>query len=95
MNLKLRTILLGLGYILLPVFWLTIQAQVDVYATQIIGEDHVSNSGLAVDEDLGTRAQIESSSGVLLGVAAYDGFLELGFSSPVPANKATFSLNSL
>ena len=90
MNLKLRTILLGLGYILLPVFWLTIQAQVDVYATQIIGEDHVSNSGLAVDEDLGTRAQIESSSGVLLGVAAYDGFLELGFSSPVPANKTTF-----
>ncbi|WP_442846374.1 Ig-like domain-containing protein [Leeuwenhoekiella sp. H156] len=90
MNLKLRTILLGLGYILLPVFWLTTYAQADVYATQVIDEDHVSNSALAIDENLGTRAQIESNSGLALGIGAYTGFLELGYTSTIPANTTTY-----
>ena len=90
MNLKLRAILLGLGYILLPVFWLTSYAQADVYATQVIDEDHVSNSAFAADENLGTRAQIESNSGLALGIGAFTGFLELGYTSTVPANTTTY-----
>ncbi len=90
MKLKLRTILFGLGYLLIPVFWITLNAQTNVFATQVISEDHVSNSNLAIDENLGTRAQIEANSGIAIGIGAYDGFLELGYSSTLAANTTSF-----
>lgn len=40
----------------------------------------------AIDGDLSTSARVEASSGVLLGLGAYSGHIELEFPSTLPAN---------
>lgn len=85
----------GWRYVL--VFFLTfcyqlgVRAQsVPVYATTIASQDNVDFSSSAVDGNLTTRARIRASSGVLIGIGAYTGHLELQFPGIIPANTTSF-----
>jgi gliding motility-associated-like protein/uncharacterized repeat protein (TIGR01451 family) len=70
---------------------LNLQAQsIPVYATAISSQDNVDFPANATDGNLATRARVRASSGVIIGVGAYSGHLELQFSSTLPANTTSF-----
>lgn len=72
-------------------FQLGVRAQsVPVYATAITSQDNVDFSLNAIDGNLASRARIRASSGILIGIGAYTGHLELQFPSMVPANTTSF-----
>ncbi|MCR9228327.1 MAG: gliding motility-associated C-terminal domain-containing protein [Flavobacteriaceae bacterium] len=66
----------------------TIGAQ--TFATTIIGEEEVDNATNAIDANLSTQATIRASSGIAVGIGAYDGHLELEFPSTLPSNTQSF-----
>jgi gliding motility-associated-like protein/uncharacterized repeat protein (TIGR01451 family) len=69
----------------------SVRAQsVPIYANTISSQDNVDFSANAVDGNPATRARIRASSGILIGVGAYSGHLELQFPSTVPANTTSF-----
>lgn len=85
------------GWCYVLVFFLTfcyqlgVRAQsVPVYATTITSQDNVDFSSNAIDGNLTTRARIRASSGILIGIGAYTGHLELQFPGVVPANTTSF-----
>ncbi|HMI08527.1 MAG TPA: hypothetical protein VK528_13340, partial [Flavobacterium sp.] len=61
-----------------------------VYATTISSQDNVDLSANAVDGNLASRARVRASSGLLLGIGAYSGHLELQFPTMLPANTTSF-----
>ncbi|MBW8244190.1 gliding motility-associated C-terminal domain-containing protein [Muricauda oceani] len=73
--------------LLLSSAW-TLEAQ--TFATTINSEDEVDNSTNAIDGDLSTSANVRASSGLALGVGAYDGHLELEFPSTLTSNTQSF-----
>ncbi len=78
-------------FILSLFFQLSVRAQsVPIYASTISSQDHVDNATNATDGNLSTRARIRASSGVLVGIGAYSGHLELQFPAIVPANTTAF-----
>ena len=63
-----------------------IQSQNLVFANTISSESHVTDSNLAIDSDLATRARVRANSGIALGIGAYNGHIELEFPTILPAN---------
>ncbi|MDB2606163.1 gliding motility-associated C-terminal domain-containing protein [Zobellia sp.] len=68
----------------------TSYAQDRVYADVISDSNEVDQANNAIDSDLTTNAIIRSSSGLIAGLGAYDGFLELAYPSILPANTTSF-----
>ena len=93
-NFTLRNFYFRIILLLLLVCGGELTAQTKTFATQLVDVDpvagHVTNAAAAYDGDLATAAIVRASSGVLLGVGAYDGYIEVGYASPVPANTTSF-----
>lgn len=60
------------------------------FATNISDESNVDNSNNSIDEDLTTSAAVRASSGSLLGIGAYSGYLELQYLNAIPANTTNY-----
>ncbi|MGJ8738451.1 MAG: gliding motility-associated C-terminal domain-containing protein, partial [Zobellia laminariae] len=65
-------------------------AQDKVYVDAISSEDEVTLSNNAIDSDLTTNATIRASSGLALGLGAYDGHLELTYPTTLPVNTTSY-----
>lgn len=61
-----------------------------VSANTISDQNNVDFSANAIDNSLSTKAEIRASSGVLIGIGAYSGSLELQFPSLLPANTTSY-----
>lgn len=64
-------------------------AQTKVLATSVASSSHVTNDTKAT-LDNNEFAQLNSYGGVVANVGAYSGYLELKYSSVIPANKTSF-----
>ncbi|MEW2920938.1 gliding motility-associated C-terminal domain-containing protein [Muricauda sp. ANG21] len=60
------------------------------FATTISSESEVDVSSNAIDGDLGTSADVRASTGILAGIGAYSGHLELEFSTPLNPNTTSY-----
>lgn len=67
-----------------------ISQSIPVNATVISNQNEADFSSNAIDGDLTTKADIRASTGVLLGIGAYSGFLELEFPTTLPANTTSY-----
>src|SRR5690606_15852259 len=72
-----------------PLFWLNVNAQTQ-YATSVLSESHVSNSGNSIDSDEITYSELEASSGLVIGIGAYNSHIELEFPSTLPAEQTFY-----
>ena len=61
-----------------------------VSANFVSDQNNVDGAANAVDASLTTKAQIRASSGIIIGVGAYSGSLELQFPTLLPANTTSF-----
>src|SRR5690606_15403647 len=59
-------------------------------ATTLVAHDHANFPYNAVDGNNDTFTTLEASSGIVAGVGAYDGYVEMGFANAVPANETTY-----
>lgn len=59
-------------------------------ATTLVAHDHANFPYNAVDGNNDTFTTLETSSGIVAGVGAYDGYVEMGFANAVPANETTY-----
>ena len=67
-----------------------IKSQNLVFATTVSDESYTTDSNLAIDLDLTTRARVRASSGIAIGIGAYSGHIELEFPTLLPANTTTY-----
>ncbi|MFN7013116.1 MAG: gliding motility-associated C-terminal domain-containing protein, partial [Bacteroidia bacterium] len=67
-----------------------VQSQNLVFANTISSDSYVTDSNLAIDADLTTRARVRANSGIALGIGAYNGHIELEFPTILPANTTTY-----
>jgi len=67
-----------------------IKSQNLVFATTVSDESYTTDSNLAIDSDLTTRARVRASSGIAIGIGAYSGHIELEFPTLLPANTTTY-----
>lgn len=65
-------------------------AQTTVFADSVLFNSEVDNPALAVDQNLNSFAEIRANSGLLLGIGAYSGFIEVRFPGMIPANKTSY-----
>jgi len=63
---------------------------VPINAVLISNQNEVDFSSNSIDGNLSTKAEIRASSGLLLGIGAYSGFLELEFPTTLPANTTSY-----
>lgn len=68
----------------------TTHAQTPIFADSVLFASEVDNPLLAADQNLNSFAEIRANSGLLLGIGAYSGFIELRFPATVPANKTCY-----
>lgn len=59
-------------------------------ATTLIAHGHANFPTHSVDGDNDTFTTLEASSGIAVGIGAYDGFVELGFAQTIPAGETTY-----
>lgn len=59
-------------------------------ASVFVSSSYASMATNVVDGNNNTFATLEASSGVVVGLGAYSGHVEMGFSAPVPARKTTY-----
>jgi len=67
-----------------------VKAQTRIFATSITSQDNVDGGGNAIDENMGTRVRIRASSGIAVGIGAYEGHLEIKFDNVLPANTTSY-----
>ena len=67
-----------------------IKSQNLVFANTVSNESYTTDSNLAIDSDLITRARVRASSGIAIGIGAYSGHIELEFPTMLPANTTTY-----
>ena len=77
-----------LFYVLLVFFHFSGIGQ--TFATTISSEDEVDLSANAIDGDLGTNADVRASTGILVGIGAYSGHLELEFPAALNQNTTSY-----
>lgn len=65
-------------------------AQTTIFADTVLFNSEVDNPVLAVDQNLNSFAEIRANSGLLLGIGAYSGFIEVRFPGMVPANTTSY-----
>ncbi|SFT81042.1 gliding motility-associated C-terminal domain-containing protein [Lishizhenia tianjinensis] len=65
-------------------------SQNQIFANSVEDSLALTNGLLCIDGDINTSGTVTSSSGVLLGFGAYDGFIEVSFPSLVPANTTSY-----
>ncbi|WP_300666011.1 gliding motility-associated C-terminal domain-containing protein [Fluviicola sp.] len=65
-------------------------AQTTIFADTVLTSSEVDNPALAVDQNLNSFAEIRANSGLLLGIGAYSGYIEVRFPGTVPANKTSY-----
>ena len=59
-------------------------------ATEVISFDHANFPYNAIDGNNDTYTELEASSGVIVGIGAYNGHVELGFNAIRPAGTTTY-----
>ncbi|TVZ17197.1 gliding motility-associated C-terminal domain-containing protein [Maribacter sp. MAR_2009_72] len=60
------------------------------FAQTISSESQVDFSNRAIDDDLSTHATIRANSGLVLGLGAYSGHLELEYANEIPALQTSY-----
>ena len=60
------------------------------FASVVISENQVNNSGRAIDANLLSSAVINANSGSAVGIGAYTGHLEIEFPNEISANKTSY-----
>jgi hypothetical protein len=65
-------------------------AQTRIYAASITGQSNVDNAPNAIDENIATRARVRANAGLVGGVGAYSGYIELEFDETLPANTTSY-----
>jgi gliding motility-associated-like protein len=85
-------IILKKNYCVFLIILLTVSLSVtgQTFAPTIVSEDEVDLSANAVDGNLTTNASVRASTGVLLGVGAYSGHLEMEFPSALNPNTTSY-----
>lgn len=73
------------------IFATNLKAQTKTYATVVANQSRVDNATNAVDGDLLTKADINAGSGILAGIGAYSGHLDLEYTANLPANTTSFT----
>ena len=63
---------------------------IPINASIISNQNEVDLATNATDNNLSTKADVRASTGVLLGIGAYSGFLELQFPTTLPANTTSY-----
>lgn len=56
----------------------------------IVSPNQVTNAPMAYDTDMSTFAVVNASSGLIAGALAYNGYIELRYTSNVPANTTSY-----
>lgn len=79
-------LLLAVAFFLNPY---TGSAQTRVYASSATSADS-DNVPQSYDQNMTTAAQVRASSGVLIGIGQYSGYVELQFPSLLPANTTSY-----
>lgn len=59
-------------------------------AATVISQDHADNASNVVDGDFDSYATIDSNPGVVAGISAYTGHIELGYDHTVEAGKTSY-----
>lgn len=59
-------------------------------AATVVGHGHANFPTNAIDGKNDTFTTLEASSGIAVGIGAYQGFVELGFTQAVPAGETTY-----
>ncbi|MEX0363303.1 MAG: gliding motility-associated C-terminal domain-containing protein, partial [Allomuricauda sp.] len=79
-------------YLLFAIFVIVFQSSIigQTFATTVSSEDEVDFSSNAIDGNLSTNADIRASTGILVGVGAYSGHLELEFPSLLDQNTTSY-----
>lgn len=65
-------------------------AQTRVYASSVSSSSDADNVNQSFDQNMVTAAQVRANSGLLIGLAAYSGHLELQFPGTLPANTTSY-----
>ncbi len=65
-------------------------AQTTIFADTVLSSSEVDNPNFSVDQNLNSFAEIRANSGLLLGIGAYSGFIEVRFPGMIPANKTSY-----
>ena len=80
-----------LSFLLPVVFVQRAAAQsVRTYTETISSQSNSDNTTGAVDENLSTFARVRASSGLALGIGAYNGHIELSYDTTLPANTTSY-----
>ncbi|MEJ4088299.1 Ig-like domain-containing protein [Galbibacter orientalis] len=78
------------GMLLLILFNQYVHSQTRNFTNSITNQSNVDNATNAIDTDFSTNASIWASSGLLIGIGAYSGNLEVQFPTTVPANTTSY-----
>lgn len=65
-------------------------AQTRVYASSVSASNETDNVPQSFDQNMTTAAQVRASSGILIGIGQYSGYVELQFPSLLPANTTSY-----
>lgn len=65
-------------------------AQTRIYASSVSASNETDNVPQSFDQNMTTAAQVRASSGILVGIGQYSGYVELQFPSLLPANTTSY-----
>lgn len=61
-----------------------------IYANAVVSELNVQSSANSTDANPATYSELESGSGIIIGIGSYTSHIELSFPTVVPANQTSF-----
>lgn len=82
-------VLIIIFFCFLPLLWSSFYGQIQ-YATAVVSESNVTNSGQSIDADESTYSELESGSGLVIGIGSYESHIELSFPAPVQADETFY-----
>lgn len=85
----LRKCLLIYLSVIFSSFYMMSYAQT-IYTNTVVSESNVTMSAHSIDANPSTNSELESGTGIIIGIGSYSSHIELSFPSLVPANQTSF-----
>ncbi len=60
------------------------------YTTSVVSESNVTSSSNSIDANISTYSELESGTGIIIGIGSYSSHIELSFPGIVPANQTSY-----